>query len=58
MPPFDVSSVFFPNENLVAELPPGGQEYLQFRHRTVSGVSAQRDNIEFPWYWTRLSHPR
>jgi hypothetical protein len=56
MPPFDVSSVFFPNRDPVAELPPG-PEYLQYRHRTVSGVSAERDNIEFPWYWTRLSHP-
>lgn len=30
---------------------------LQFRHRTVGGVSAEADNVEFPWYWTRLNHP-
>lgn len=30
---------------------------LQFRHRTISGVSAEADNIMFPWYWTRLNHP-
>lgn len=31
--------------------------HLQFRHRTVSGVSTEADNIEFPWIWTRLDHP-
>jgi len=30
---------------------------LQFRHRTVSGTDTQADNIEFPFYWTRLDHP-
>ena len=30
---------------------------LQFRHRTISGVSTEADNIMFPWYWTRLNHP-
>jgi len=30
---------------------------LVFRHRTVAGVSPDLDTIEFPWYWTRLSHP-
>jgi len=30
---------------------------LQYRHRTVGGVSAAADNVVFPWYWTRLDHP-
>jgi len=30
---------------------------LQFRHRTVGGTNSGADNIEFPWYWTRLDHP-
>ena len=42
--------------NDVIQLPPGPLP-LQFRHRTVSGVSTEADNIEFPWFWTRLSHP-
>ena len=41
--------------DVVAE-PPRGLS-LEFRHRTVSGVSAEKDNIEFPWYWTKLDHP-
>jgi hypothetical protein len=37
-------------------VPPEPQSF-QFRHRTVGGVSATADNIEFRWYWTRLDHP-
>ena len=36
---------------------PPPPEYLEFRHRTVSGVSAEADNVDFPFYWTRLDHP-
>lgn len=39
-----------------AELPPSPMS-LEFRHRTIGGVSPEADNIEFPWYWTRLNHP-
>lgn len=54
MPPFDVSDLVFGNDVGMA-LPPDPIS-LQFRHRTVSGVSNEADNIEFPWYWTRLNH--
>lgn len=54
--PFDLSDVFFPPSDLAAELPPSPQS-LQFRHRTVAGISSEEDNIDFPWYWTRLDHP-
>ena len=37
--------------------PPPSPVALQFRHRTVGGVSEAADNIMFPWYWTRLDHP-
>lgn len=37
--------------------PPPEPLLLQYRHRTISGVSAAKDNIIFPWYWTRLDHP-
>jgi hypothetical protein len=36
---------------------PPGPLSLEFRHRTIGGVSEQADNIDFPWYWTRLDHP-
>ena len=36
---------------------PPGPLTLEFRHRTIGGVSTQADNIDFPWYWTRLDHP-
>ena len=36
---------------------PTGPLPLQYRHRTISGVSIEEDNIIFPWYWTRLDHP-
>lgn len=55
MPKFDVSEAVFPGDAGVYVPPP--PQSLQFRHRTVSGVSAEEDNIEFPWYWTRLDHP-
>lgn len=46
----------FPMENQEVFTPPPPQS-LQFRHRTVSGVSAEADNVDFPFYWTRLEHP-
>jgi hypothetical protein len=50
----DITDAVFPDvtppENGGIFVPPRPQS-LQFRHRT-SG-----DNIEFPWYWTRLDHP-
>ena len=36
---------------------PAPPQSLQFRHRTISGVSNESDNVEFPFYWTRLDHP-
>lgn len=44
--------------NDVIKLPDDdGGLFLEFRHRTVSGVSNEADNIESPWIWTRLDHP-
>ncbi len=58
----DISaSIFRPDDIFEGENPdiflPPDPLSLQFRHRTVSGVSAEKDNIEFPWYWSRLDHP-
>lgn len=52
----DVTDSVFVQDDEEIFVPPPPQS-LQFRHRTVSGVSANADNIEFPWYWTRLDHP-
>lgn len=52
----DITDSVFPLEDAGIFVPPEPQS-LQFRHRTVSGVSAAADNIEFPFYWTRLDHP-
>jgi hypothetical protein len=41
----------------VPPLPPSGPLPLHYRHRTLSGVSPELDNIMYPWYWTRLDHP-
>lgn len=54
MPSVDVSDVVFPDRDL--PLHPG-EPAFNFRHRTVSGVSAGADNVDFPFYWTRLDHP-
>jgi hypothetical protein len=48
-------SVFVPTDGEIF-VPPEPQS-LQFRHRTVGGISPEADNVEFPWYWTRLDHP-
>jgi hypothetical protein len=40
-----------PPQNLAGPVP------LQFRHRTIDGISNEVDNIMFPGYWTRLEHP-
>jgi hypothetical protein len=53
----DITDVVFPgarDAGIYDQPPPLS---LQFRHRTVGGVSPEADNIEFPWYWTRLNHP-
>jgi hypothetical protein len=55
MPPNINDAVNAPDIHDVFE-PPGPQT-LQFRHRTVSGVSAEADNVMYPYYWTRLNHP-
>ena len=52
----DISdAVFLPVPQDIFVPPP--PQSLQFRHRTISGISPEADNIEFPWYWTRLDHP-
>ena len=55
MPPNIRDSVRPPEPQDV--LDPPGPQTLQFRHRTISGVSNEADNIMFPFYWTRLDHP-
>jgi hypothetical protein len=45
----------FPDEVQLPERPE--QRPIIFSHLTVSGVSNSADNVEFPFYWTRLSHP-
>ena len=55
MPPSILDSLRPPEPQDILE--PVGPQTLQFRHRTISGVSAEADNIMFPWYWTRLDHP-
>lgn len=45
----------FEGGGVVFDPPP--PQSLQFVHRTISGISADRDNVEFPFFWTRLDHP-
>jgi hypothetical protein len=53
-----ITDAVFPPRPPVGPLkPPGEPLSLQFRHRTVDGVSEGLDNIMFPGYWTRLDHP-
>jgi hypothetical protein len=54
VPPNILDSVRAPDITDVFE--PVGPQTLQFRHRTISGISAEADNIIFPYYWTRLAH--
>ena len=52
----DITDAILAPDDAGVFIPPLPQS-LQFRHRTVSGISAQADNVEFPFYWTRLDHP-
>jgi hypothetical protein len=55
--PTITDSVFPPRPPVGPVKPPAEPLSLQFRHRTVDGVSAELDNVMFPGYWTRLDHP-
>jgi len=55
MPPNILDSVRAPEPSDILE--PVGPQTLQFRHRTISGLSEEADNVMFPYYWTRLDHP-
>jgi hypothetical protein len=55
--PTITDSVISPRPPIGPLKPPAEPLSLQFRHRTIGGVSTELDNIMFPWYWTRLDHP-
>ncbi len=51
---FDLLPPFVPGD--IGLFNPPEPLRLQFRHITIGGVSDEKDNIKFPWYWTQLSH--